>query len=95
MNCKLFCFSKVNSKKLSIYLHEKNLLLLLDFFVCRTILAVLHFNENIQRDKKTTLTGEKYLHITYPKYKLGDEVVREVAVDPTYSMCLKFHFGRN
>lgn len=24
------------------------------------------------------------MHVTYPKYKLGDEVVREVAVPPTY-----------
>lgn len=24
------------------------------------------------------------MHVTYPKFKLGDEVVREVAVPPTY-----------
>ncbi len=70
-------------------------LLTLKLAVHRTILAVLHFNENIQREKKTKQTGGKYMHVTYPKYKLGDEVVREVAVDPTYSMCLRLHFRRN
>lgn len=24
------------------------------------------------------------MHVTYPKFKLGDEVVREIAVPPTY-----------
>jgi len=28
--------------------------------------------------------GEKYFKVTYPKYKLGEEVVREVASPPTY-----------
>ena len=29
--------------------------------------------------------GQKYIKISYPKHKLGDEVVREVAVPATYS----------
>ena len=28
--------------------------------------------------------GEAYAKVTYPKLKLGEEVVREVAVPPTY-----------
>ena len=33
-----------------------------------------------------TKEGEPYFHIVYPKYKLGEEVVREVAVPPSYGM---------
>ncbi|XP_068711881.1 uncharacterized protein [Montipora foliosa] len=51
---------------------------------CRHILAVLHFNENVNRQTKKTENGEEYFRVTYPKFKLGDEVVREVAVPPTY-----------
>ncbi|XP_068734517.1 uncharacterized protein [Montipora capricornis] len=51
---------------------------------CRHILGVLHFNENVNRQTKTAENGEEYFRVTYPKFKLGDEVVREVAVPPTY-----------
>ena len=29
--------------------------------------------------------GQKYIEVSYPKHKLGDEVVRDVAVPATYS----------
>ena len=29
--------------------------------------------------------GQKYIKVSFPKHKLGDEVVREVAVPATYS----------
>ena len=50
----------------------------------RHILASLHFNENINRESQTAKDGNAYVHVTYPKFKLGDEVVREVSVPPTY-----------
>ena len=53
-------------------------------FHYRHVLAVLHFNENLQRETRTTKSGEKCYSVTYPKFKLGEEVVREVAVPPTY-----------
>jgi hypothetical protein len=56
----------------------------LHFLYFRHILATLHFNENVHRKPKQTKDGKTYMHITYPKFKLGDEVVREVAVPPTY-----------
>jgi hypothetical protein len=31
-----------------------------------------------------TKDGKKYMKVTYPKQKLGDEVVREVRVPTTY-----------
>ena len=54
----------------------------------RHALAVMHFNENVQRERKTTADGELYYNVIYPKFKLGEEVVREVAVPPTYGNAL-------
>ncbi|XP_068760564.1 uncharacterized protein [Montipora capricornis] len=48
------------------------------------ILASLHFNENLLRETKKTENGKDYYKVTYPKFKLGEEVVREIAVPPTY-----------
>ena len=47
-------------------------------------MAILHFNENLHREKKQTKDGLTYMSVTYPKYKFGEEVVREIAVPPTY-----------
>jgi hypothetical protein len=38
----------------------------------------------VHRKPKQAKDGKTYMHVTYPKFKLGDEVVREVAVPPTY-----------
>lgn len=50
----------------------------------RHALAIVHFNENIKRDARQTKDGKTYYSIHYPKYKNGDELVRTVAVSPTY-----------
>ena len=55
-------------------------------YIIRHILASPHFNENVQRQTKISDDGEECLKVTYPKFKLGDEVVREVTVPPTYGM---------
>lgn len=51
---------------------------------CRHALAVLHFNENLQREPQLSKSGEKYVKVCFPKNKVGDEVVRDVKVAPTY-----------
>lgn len=51
---------------------------------CRHIIASLHFNENLKRSPRTTEDGRTYTHVTYPKFKQGEEVVREIGVPPTY-----------
>ncbi|KAM7428204.1 hypothetical protein ABFA07_020777 [Porites harrisoni] len=51
---------------------------------CRHILASLHFNENLLREPQKTKDGKDCLLVTYPKYKFGEEVVREIRVPPTY-----------
>ena len=58
------------------------------FLICRHILALMHFNENVHRQAKKSKDGKTYMHISYPKYKLGGEVVREVTVQPTYIVSL-------
>lgn len=50
----------------------------------RHIIAGLHFNENVKRGTKVNKQGKTIYRVTYPKYKLGEEVVREVTVPPTY-----------
>eukprot|EP00794_Sanderia_malayensis_P005834 gene5834-6531_t len=50
----------------------------------RHVLAMLHFNKNIKRVSPRAKDGSVYYNVTYPKFKLGEEVVREVAVLPTY-----------
>ena len=51
----------------------------------RHTLAVLHFNENLNRQPKTTKNGTPYYSVTYPKFKLGEEVGRTVSSAPSYS----------
>ena len=54
----------------------------------RHALASLHFNENVQRERQIGKNGAQYLKVCYPKYKLGEEVVRDVKTPPTYGMTL-------
>jgi diphthamide synthase (EF-2-diphthine--ammonia ligase) len=54
-------------------------------FNFRHIVAALHFNENVQRTTHVCKDGKDSVRIMYPKYKMGEEVVRKVAVPPTYS----------
>lgn len=52
--------------------------------IFRHILASFYFNENIYRDTQMSKDGKEYVRVTYPKFKLGEEIVREVASPPTY-----------
>lgn len=56
------------------------------------MLVCLHFNENVQRETEIGKDGKPYYRVSYPKFKLGEEVVREVAVPPTYG---KFYVVNN
>ena len=48
-------------------------------------MAIPHFNENLKREPRRDSDGNTYFNVVYPKFKLGEEVVREVPVPPTYS----------
>ena len=58
------------------------------------MLASLYFNENVKREThRQSKDGSDYIKVAYPKFKLGEEVVREVAVPPTYSKNAKSSFS--
>jgi hypothetical protein len=56
------------------------------FYYYRHALASLHFNENVKRKTRVSNEGNKCYRVMYPKFKVGEEVVREVVVPPTYGM---------
>ena len=54
----------------------------------RHILCSLHYNGNVHRETETGQDGKPYYRVSYPKFEPGKEVVREVAVPPTYGECI-------
>ncbi|XP_065069719.1 uncharacterized protein LOC135694778 [Rhopilema esculentum] len=53
--------------------------------LCRHIMAVSHFNENLHREAQKDKNGKEYFKVSYPKYKLGEEAVKPVPVPPSYN----------
>ncbi|XP_033103857.1 uncharacterized protein LOC117106580 [Anneissia japonica] len=51
---------------------------------CRTLLAVLHYNENGGRSQASTVDGASRYALTFPKFKKGGAVVRPVMVAASY-----------
>ena len=47
----------------------------------------------MKREAHQSKDGSDYIKVAYPKFKLGDEVVREVAVPPRYSKNTKSSFS--
>ena len=54
-------------------------------FIYRVQIAILHFNENANREQAITLEGEERFDVLFPKYKAGGCVVKKVKADPTFS----------
>jgi len=42
------------------------------------------------REPQKSKDGKEYLLVTHPKYKVGEEVVQEIRVPPTYSKYVLF-----
>ncbi|RXN07569.1 hypothetical protein ROHU_032261 [Labeo rohita] len=53
--------------------------------LCRLYLAVLHHNENANREQATTSAGEAVYKMIFPKSKKGECTVRPLKTDPTYN----------
>ena len=49
----------------------------------------MHFNENLHRKAREKKDGTKCIQVTYPKFKLGESVVRDVACAPTYGTVIE------
>lgn len=50
----------------------------------RAILAALHFNFNLKRETKLDEVGNPIFRVTYPKFKDGEDTVREAKVSANY-----------
>ncbi|ELT91270.1 hypothetical protein CAPTEDRAFT_202386 [Capitella teleta] len=51
----------------------------------RVLLAVMHFNENSNRQSKISRDGKEQYSIHYPKYRKGDPIVRKIKTAPTHN----------
>ncbi|ELT95131.1 hypothetical protein CAPTEDRAFT_203021 [Capitella teleta] len=51
----------------------------------RVLLAVMHFNENSNRQSKISRDGKEQYSIHYPKYRKGDPIVRRIKTAPTHN----------
>ena len=58
----------------------------LSLVVRRMFLAVLHYNENSERESKRGRDGEPLLKVAYRKYLGGKGTARPVKVDATFGM---------
>ncbi|XP_016362898.1 uncharacterized protein LOC107704481 [Sinocyclocheilus anshuiensis] len=52
---------------------------------CRLYLALLHHNENANREQATTSTGKMVYKMVFPKSKKGECIARALKTDPTYN----------
>ncbi|KAK6166003.1 hypothetical protein SNE40_022798 [Patella caerulea] len=53
--------------------------------LCRLLLAVMHFNENTNREQFINQNGEAGWRIVFPKFKKGDYSLKKMLVMPTYA----------
>ncbi len=55
------------------------------YILCRHILAAVHFNSNLQRETKLHKeTNQSRIAISYPKFKNGEAVVRDIRIKPNF-----------
>ena len=54
----------------------------------RVAIAALHFNENVRRATATKRKSEPCKKISYPKHKLGEEIIRDIRIPPSYGKSL-------
>ncbi|XP_020612168.1 uncharacterized protein LOC110050582 [Orbicella faveolata] len=50
----------------------------------RLQIAILHFNENSDREQATLQDGRERFNIAFPKYKKGEHAVKKILVKCTY-----------
>ena len=56
--------------------------------VFRHILAVVHFNNNLRREIKTNPDQSERVKISYPKFKNGEAIIRNVIVAQNFGKFL-------
>ena len=60
----------------------------------RHILAIIHFNCNLQRLPKMKKDGTAQINVVYPKFKNGEGTVRDVRVKPIFGKTMQ-HVKQN
>ena len=55
-----------------------------NIYLFRLQIAILHFNENSDREQATLQDGRERFNITFPKYKKGEHTVKKILVKCTY-----------
>ena len=54
----------------------------------RHVLAAVHFNSNLQQDPQVNnKTNQTRITVSYPKFKNGEAVVRDVKINPNFGKC--------
>lgn len=92
---KMLCFSWMGSySRYLFYFHVKLYFVFKEkrftsYSFTRIALAALHFNKNVRRSTATKRNGEPCKKISYPKHKLGEEIVRDIRIQPRYGKDLE------
>jgi hypothetical protein len=58
--------------------------------VFRTLLAILHFNDNTERKQQRSKDGKLYFGVSYPKWKKGGHTVRKIMENPSFGKKINF-----
>ena len=80
----LFHTWELNPGKEEPHEQHSNSLLFSFFFKQRLLLAALHYNHNSCKHQAKTKKGEDQYSISFPKYKKGGFIVREVMEKSNY-----------
>ena len=85
---KMLCFSCMGSCSRYLYFHVELYFVFKEkkftsYSFTRIALVALHFNENMRRATATKRNGEP-CKMSYPKHKLGEEIVRDIRIPPSY-----------
>lgn len=74
-------------KNVTVFLNSADLFI--SSFLLRHILAIVHFNFNLQREVKKRDNGLEQVKVSYPKFKNGEATVRNARIVQNFS---KQHF---
>ena len=63
-----------------------HLVLISSFLACnRHVIAIIHFNRNLDRENEKNQDGTEQIAVTYPKFKNGEATVCEIKVKAIFS----------
>ena len=97
--CKIFSLQIIKYSEFMSHLKMEHNAKPKNTILFRLQIAILHFNENSDREQATLQDGTERFNIAFPKYKKGEHTVKKILVKCTYgelwmkkSSKLKFTF---